>query len=650
VVILNENATAVDLDINFENLVITTGEVYRSTATLNCTNVGPYNPSAMISIPGESITTLDLSAVTNAVPASPNILFVCIDDLRPETRSYGVPQMVTPNLDQLAADGYQFNRAYVQQAVCGPSRASMLTGLRPDTTKAYVFNADFRATVPWSYTLPQVLRQAGYYSVGIGKIYHGGTNDELSWDEPWSAGSGTYGSTGNVAYESSAAADSSLRDGAVTDSAIAKLAQLKNQQPFFYGVGYVRPHLPFVAPTAYWDLYTTNDLVLPHTDVPAVDAPSYAYTTWGELRNYSGMPASGPVSAEQERNLIHGYYACVSFVDAQLGRLMDALEAEGLAENTIVVVWGDHGWHLGDHGQWCKHTNFERATRVPLIIKVPWMPGASQVEALVESLDIYPTLLELCGVAEPYPLQGESLVPLLQDPDAVGPPEAVSQFPRNSESIMGYGMRTDRYRYVEWRSAGSDTPAAIELYDHFYDPLEDTNIASSTSSTVLDALSAQLDPYIGDVYRAPAGIVAESFASVITSAGLTGENALAFADADLDGLDNVVEYAFNLDLTASDYHILNPTNGTSGLPSYLLAETNSYTRLDLVYLRRAGSDQLQYIPEFSGNLEGGVWSGPTAPEGIVAVDPEWERVTVPDSESTETATNRFGQFRLLFTP
>ena len=304
--------------------------------------------------------------------------------------------MKTPHLDQLALDGYQFNRAYVQQAVCGPSRASIMTGLRPDRTGAYQYNSNFRDTMPWVYTLPQTLSEQGYFSTAIGKIYHviNGQNDPLSWDEDWLSGSGIYGATGNAPYENYAGSEGSLRDGAVTDAAITKLAELKSQQPFFYGVGYVRPHLPFVAPSSYWDLYSIADLEQPYTDSPAVNASSYAFTTWGELRSYSGIPASGPVSAVQEQNLIHGYYACVSFVDAQVGRLMEALQEQGLSENTIVVVWGDHGYHLGDHGEWCKHTNFERATRIPLIVKVQWMPGASRVDALVEALDIYPTLLE----------------------------------------------------------------------------------------------------------------------------------------------------------------------------------------------------------------------------------------------------------------
>ncbi|MDF7826210.1 sulfatase-like hydrolase/transferase [Pontiellaceae bacterium B12227] len=650
VIVVNSGTAAENLDLTFSNGTVTAGSIYRSTDVLDCELIGTYTNGSSLSMPAQSITTLSLSTVPPVVPENPNILMIAVDDLLPQLRSYGAAQMITPNLDQLASDGYQFNRAHVQQAVCGPSRASIMTGLRPDTTLAYQYNSNFRDTIPWAYTMPMVLSQQGYHSVGIGKIYHviNGENDELSWDETWRGGSGTYGSTGGVAYERSSASDNSLRDGAVTTAAVAKLAQLKNQQPFFYGVGFVRPHLPFVAPSAYWDLYDPADLELPTTDSHAINSSSYAYTSWSELRSYTGIPASGPVSAEQEQNLIHGYYACVSYVDAQIGRLMDALEDQGLAENTIVVVWGDHGWHLGDHGQWCKHTNFERATHIPLIVKVPWMPGASQVDALVEALDIYPTLMDLCEVEPPDHLQGESFRPLLENPAAIGNGEAVSQYPRYN-NIMGYALRTDRYRYIEWRPAGSDTPADVELYDHFLDPGEDTNVVASTDSVLVAALSAQLAPYVGDAYKAGGAGTAESFADVLANAGLMGEDALVYADADGDGLNNLFEYANNMDMTTNDYHVLVPTIGTSGLPTYQIGIINSFQALELEYLRRRDASELQYVAEFSGNLVSNVWNSGSS-ESVKSIDSDWERIIVQDSETTETTTNRFGRVRILFNP
>ena len=326
-------------------------------------------------------------------------------------------------------------------------------------------------------------------------------------------GGGSYGGN-SAAYQNSSNAPSSMRDHDVATKAVAKLGDLKNQQPFFYGVGFVRPHLPFVAPDEYWDLYNVSDLVYPEMITEPVNGLSYSYEGWNELRTYGGMPQSGPVTANQEQNLIHGYYACVSFVDDQVGRLMDALEAEGLASNTIVVVWGDHGYHLGNHGQWCKHSNFELDARIPLIIKVPWMPGATKSDALVEALDIYPTLLDLCGVEKPPHLQGESLVPLLQDPSLEGPSEAVSQYPRNGQNIMGYSLRTDRYRYTEWVAKGTGSVQAREIYDHYLDPMEHTNVLSSTDSAVLSSLSSQLEPYIGGEYST-ASSNAESLTSFL---------------------------------------------------------------------------------------------------------------------------------------
>lgn len=799
VVILNSNGSLVDLDLSFSGVTITGGDIYRSTSSLNCTNIGSFNPAATnLVIPAESITTLALTASPNTAPSNPNILMVYVDDLRPQTRSYGAAQMITPNMDQIAADGYQFNRAYVQQAVCSPSRTSLMTGMRPDSTQVFDLTTDFRDTIPWVETLPQYLQDYGYYSVGIGKVYHGSLNDDLSWSESWSAGSGTYGSVGagNPPTESPNVADNVLRDGAVTDEAVIKLADLKTKQPFFYGVGYVRPHLPFVAPQTYWDLYTTNDLVYPHTDDPAVDASSLAYTTWGELRGYDGIPVSGPVSSAQEQELIHGYYACVSYMDAQLGRLMAALENEGLSENTIVVVWGDHGWHLGDHGQWTKHTNFELATRIPMIIKVPWMPGAAQIDALTEAVDLYPTLLDLCGVPHPVQLEGDSLMPLLESPDSAGEADAISQYPRSGN--MGYSMRTDRYRYTEWRLENSNIIVDRELYDQFLDPREDTNVVDhivyaadvATLAAQLQARLDELNPSSGangenlvlngdfdddlndwvqtingasasfatngpvadpelyvsitdgtaDKYRLaieqivpaqqgklytirfsaraaadrtitilwrnkdnvgtayltlnipidtvsrtyefsaiqlanitgtdPDGeiriqfggddadvwidaieIYAEtSFAAALVEAGLSGTDALASSDADGDMAINLFEYASNLDMATNDYHRLVSGSGTSGLPTYQIAPSNSFQTLELEYLRRRGAYDLQYIPEFTGNLVGGEWAESVASETVVLIDSDWERVTVRDVETTETSTNRFGRVRILFRP
>ncbi len=806
VVIINTGPSRVDLDMAFNGTTVTTGRIYQSTAVLDCAEIGGYSPGSPVSIPPESITTLALAATALEVPEAPNILMVAIDDLRPELRCYGAHQMKTPHLDQLASDGYQFNRAYVQQAVCAPSRASVMTGMRPDSTQVFDLNTPFRNNIPWVSTLPQYLSQNGYHSVGIGKIYHNAQNDKLSWDEPWKRGNGLSGAigAGRPPTENAVVDDGVYRDGAVTDTAVAKLAQLKNRQPFFYGVGYVRPHLPFCAPKKYWDLYSAGDLQLPATDLPALNAPQYAYTAWGELRGYDGIPARGPVSARQERELIHGYYACVSYIDAQVGRLMNTLEAEGLTDSTIVVVWGDHGWHLGDHGQWTKHTNFERATRIPLIIKVPWMPGAAQVDALVEALDIYPTLLDLCGLEPPVHLEGDSLAPLLQRPASAGDAQAISQYPRSGN--MGYSMRTDRYRYTEWRVKDTNILAGRELYDHFLDAGEDTNVVNASSYTAaVSSLAAQLqshldainppstgsadqsiingefdaglsgwsskqllgaaagftvlpssgrnglgdDPlihidvtipgsflyqiYLEQVIEAQAGKLytirfqarseAErvckiiwrnknnvgtaylnrslvigtssrlyelrnvrlanlvgsdpdasirfqvggsagalwldsievhanadtSFGAALNHAGLTGANALAYADADGDGIHNLFEYAFNLNPAVSDRRPLKLGTGTSGLPAGMVETSDDASRLEIEYVRRKSAREIEYVPEFTGNLTGKAWTA-SVDETVAEIDGDWERVRARDYVNSSSSTSRFGRVRVLFKP
>lgn len=661
VVLLNQNTDAVNFEVQFGNLIPGTGTIYRSTADLNCVNSGTFDPNqnTELELVGESITTLTLSLTPPIAPAKPNVLFIAIDDLRPQLRTYGAAQMVTPNLDQLAQDGYQFNRAYVQEAICGPSRASIMSGLRPDTTRVYDLETDFRTTVPWVATLPMHFSENGYHSTGIGKIYHNGDNDAITWDVWQGDGSGKYsyadpvnisinnnnGSTNGPPTENYNTADNTYRDGAVTDTAIANLANLKNQQPFFYGVGYVRPHLPFVAPQSYWDLYSTADLEFPHTDNPATDASQYAYTQWNELRTYDGIPESGPVSSEQEEALIHGYYACVSYVDAQVGRLLEGLEANGLDENTIIIVWGDHGWHLGDHGEWCKHTNFELATRIPLIVKVPWMPGASKIDALVEALDIYPTLADLCGLEIPDHVEGDSLRPLIESPDSLGDAQALSQYPRYGDR-MGYSLRTDRYRYNQWfDSLGNIIDE--ELYDHFLDPKEDVNVAGQASySSVITSLDIQMTNYLNTIN--PPSNATTDFGQYLINSNLSGEDALSLSDSDGDGASNLLEYATNLNPAQNDIQTLTLNNGTEGMPTVYFDSTEN-GRLELEYLRRVSVDDLLYFPEFSNSLDTPTWEA-TFEETVTPINSDWERVRVRDSIDANTQIKRFGRVRVQHNP
>lgn len=464
-----------------------------------------------------SIFPVGLLATPPDTALNPNILMICVDDLRPELGCYGASHMITPNIDRLATEGYQFNRAYTQLASCSPSRTSVMTGMRPDSTKVWDIGTHFRDTIPWVETLPQYLSKHGYHSVGIGKIFHYidskyGSDNALSWDEPTQTLPAAYyyvlqenidlrDSFGKgPPTECAAVPDNAYRDGANTDWLIDNLARIKAEGPFFLAVGYMRPHLPFSAPKSYWDLYSTNNLILPSTVGPGLNASLYASTEWSELRGYYGIPATGPVSEAQEQELIHGYYASVSYVDAQIGRLLEVLEAQGLADNTIVVLWGDHGWHLGNKGLWAKYTNFESATRIPLIIKVPWLEGGATTDALVEALDIFPTILDICDIPAAAHLQGDSLNPLLENPSLTGDEYALSQVPRTSDDIMGYSMRTDRYRYTEWRSQNSNFIVDRELYDHSVDSGEDSNVVHSTEYAVaVDELSILLDAHLKEL-------------------------------------------------------------------------------------------------------------------------------------------------------
>lgn len=448
-----------------------------------------------------------------------NVLFIAVDDLKPELGCYGASHIKSPHIDALAAEGILFERAYCQQAVCSPSRTSLLLGRRPDTTRIYDLQTHFRKTLPDVVTLPQFFKNHGYHVQGLSKIYHGGLDDPRSWSVPhWNPGGPGYGKpetlaalaeesarlrrergpasevlerdpqTGIVlrrtapkwrargpAWEDPDVADDALPDGKTTNEAIRILKEVRDR-PFFLAVGYLKPHLPFVAPKRYFELYPREEIALAPNPNPPKNCPPIALTSWGELRAYKDIPAQGPLSDEMARDLIRAYYASVSYVDAQVGRLMEALETFGLKSNTIVVLWGDHGWHLGDHGLWCKHTNFESATRAPLILRVPGqrIPGA-KTQALVEFVDIYPTLCELCGLPLPEGLEGTSMAPLLDDPERPWKTAAFSQYPRGS--VMGYSMRTERFRYTEWRPRKGDQPAAVELYDHQADPREDANLA-----------------------------------------------------------------------------------------------------------------------------------------------------------------------------
>ena len=435
-----------------------------------------------------------------------NVLFVAVDDLRPELGCYGQEQIVSPNIDALARDGVVFERAYCQQAVCAPSRASVLSGCRPDTTRIYDLQTPLRTAMPDVISLPQHFRDNGYETVSIGKIYHHAKDDLQGWSREPFQSKGDWLGRGYLtdeaiesmkqneaimrarndrrvgvgpAFEAADVPDSAYHDGMDTDAAIQALREVKDK-PFFFAMGYHKPHLPFNSPKRYWDLYPSESINLAENPFEPEGVTPYSLTSWGELRGYFGMPKEGPMPDDLARQLIRGYAACVSYMDAQFGRLMAELERLGLKENTVVILWGDHGWKLGEHGSWCKHTNFEIDARAPMLISVPGMKHAgAHTQGLVEFVDMYPSLCDLCGISIPDHLEGSSFAPLLDDPTRPWKPAAFSQYPRGQ--VMGYTMRTDRYRYTEWQDRQTGESRARELYDHQGDAQENANVIDNPS-------------------------------------------------------------------------------------------------------------------------------------------------------------------------
>lgn len=439
----------------------------------------------------------------NSLETAPpvNILFIAVDDLRPELGCYGKNYIHSPNIDRLAQRSVLFDRAYCQQAVCSPSRTSVMTGLRPDATGIYDLQTHFREVVPNVITLPQHFLQHGYHTEFWGKIYHAALLDSASWTvggndqkrrvepqwpmENWRAYAldtsnaiADLNNGGGLPYEMADLPDTAYPDGKIAERAIESLRQLSAQkQPFFLGIGFYKPHLPFNAPKKYWDLYQASDIILPEPVLPE-GTPRMAPSNWGELRAYYSVPQEGNLDSALTRKLIHGYRACVSYTDAQVGKVLDELERLNLAGNTIIVLWGDHGFKVGEYGDWCKHTNFEIDTRAPLMVSVPWMTDEGQrTAALVELVDIYPTLTELANLPMAAHVQGKSFVPVLQNPNQQWKEVALSQYPRDNGKIMGYSMSTQQYRYTRWEDLGSGDIVARELYKHTDNSVADQNLA-----------------------------------------------------------------------------------------------------------------------------------------------------------------------------
>lgn len=460
----------------------------------------------------------------------PNVLFIAVDDLRPALGCYGDRDAITPHIDRLAAEGMLFQRAYCQQAVCNPSRASLMTGSRPDTIKVWDLKSHFRHELPAQLarlpqfgagthfrharpevvTLPEYFQRHDYIARSVGKIYHGSpqTQDPQSWSddailnvvcksadyllpENQAPASESWPGFKMAATEAADVADNAYGDGKVADAACKLLLEF-DDKPFFLAVGFRKPHLPFSAPKRYWDLYERHALSAPENAQKPSGIPDFAWHNSKELRGYADIPDDGPLADELIRQLRHGYYACLSYMDAQVGTLLDALDEHGLRENTIIVLWGDHGYHLGEKGLWCKTTNYELDTRAPLIISAPGM-AAGQCDSLVEFVDIYPTLIDCCGLPGRDDLEGVSLAPLLRQPKQQWKTAAFSQFPRpwafrGEPEVMGYSMRTERFRYTEWQDFSTGAALERELYDHSDSHAEIVNLAEDADyrQTVAD--------------------------------------------------------------------------------------------------------------------------------------------------------------------
>lgn len=503
----------------------------------------------------------------------PNILFIAIDDLRPEIGAYGSEIAVTPNLDKLASEGLLFNRAYCQEPICSPSRASLMTGARPESINVIENFTYFRDANPDIITLPQYFKRNGYETVHTGKIYHKPAFADL--DSSWSRTPAfdkmtieksttpggfakkesqdmfkknredmiaKYGPNAprnglgkGPAYENADVADAFYEDGYNAELAIVTMKDMiekDTDKPFFLGMGMKKPHLDWLAPKKYWDLYNPDDIKLAeHTAAPENGATMGLHPSF-ELRARYGIPKKGSIDDEQARVLKHAYLACVSYIDAQIGKMINALDEAGLRENTIIMLWSDHGWHLGDMGIWGKATNYEIGTRVPLMIWTPDMKEdvrGVKTDALVELVDMYPTLVELAGLEQPEHLEGQSFVPLLSNPNRAWKTAAFSQFPTPAlrewaanplskgmretyfgplieeveakikkqqgnkwnrdlfeNRLMGYGMRTDKYRVIIWKdyTKPKSEPLFVELYDHVSDPNETKNIADENLEIV----------------------------------------------------------------------------------------------------------------------------------------------------------------------
>jgi arylsulfatase A-like enzyme len=639
-----------------------------------------------------------------------NVLFIIADDLKPTLGCYGDRLAITPNIDRLAASGIVFTSAYCTYPLCSASRASMMTSLMPEENSVFSFTP-LRAALPDLITLPQHFKNNGYDTVAVGKVHDHRTvgdivapdqstingiekEDVLSWTLPFNWGGGKTGSTQfpdrdgrkwPLAAEAKVAVEKNFTDPIRCQLMLTNLTPLAAQyrntgKPFFAAVGFARPHLPFLAPPAYWNLYNRNDFTPAAFQEHPTNSTGWAWDTVHELQNYYilnvdiegfavpfpwngyGEPLPPPLSEENQKELLHGYYACVSFVDTQVGRLLDKLQAEGIASNTIVVFLGDHGFHLGDHNKWGKQTPMEQDAWAPLIISAPGCARKGTVSgSRVSFLDIYPTLCELAGLQQPVhpvpeavrsnyngatelPLRGRSLVPILNNPETEIRNGAVCCY---REAPFGYSYRTDRYRYIEWiQSDGS--VRARELFDYETDPNETVNIAGGN-----ELLTFKLAEQMRNPAESPGCPLLQGsqptalspgvwYAGWAAQYGLSGTNALYTADPDGDGIPNLLEHAAGG----------NPNSAGDSQQIFRLSQTNVQTNgFEFTYRRQryAAGKGLVYRLEGSTNLVSDTWDTLEFVETRTAViDQDFETVTARIPAATNN--QEFIRLKIEITP
>lgn len=444
-----------------------------------------------------------------------NVLFIAVDDLRTELNCYGASHVKSPNIDRLASQGVRFTDAHVQQAICMASRASIMTGIRPEKHGIYT-GESVKDLLPNVLTLNNLFEQNGYNIAATGKIYHHGSDHEKQFGEDYISPKGTWTGRGYVtqeaikkidlnpnergpAYECANVHDSIYEDGLNTVHAVRKLEELKNKdKPFFLAVGLRKPHLPFNAPKKYWDMYPESSITMPEITEWPENTGELTMRLSGELGNYYGMPKMyEEIDDSTALILRRAYYACVSYIDAQVGYLLDQLDDLGLRENTVVVLWGDHGYKLGDYGSWCKWSNMNIDTNVPFIFSVPNGKSGKVINTPVEALDIYPTLATLCGIEKPSHLDGESIISLLNNPDSEPDSKkyAYTMWPHQrreyDRTIMGYSVKDGRFNYVEWVKLNTGEILEKELYDHQNDPKETKNVIADKQYNAIVAELAQ---------------------------------------------------------------------------------------------------------------------------------------------------------------